>query len=193
MSNVIHGERSRDSCTCVWRDSCTWVPWLIITNVMSHGTHVHESRHIPACFPERSAELWYAWVTSHVWMSHVTHVNESRHTREWVTSRTWMSRSPHVNQSCHHYYYFPAFWAQPAHFSCRNTLPHIVTRYNALQHTATHCNTLQHTATRWNTLWFIVTHRNTPQHTSHAASLGTLQRTFIIESCHTHNRVMSHT
>ena len=71
MWTPTHSSAGRDSFTCVtwlihtcdvtqsyqssalrsgkhagmWRDSCTCVPWLITFVMMSHGTHVHESRH----------------------------------------------------------------------------------------------------------------------------------------------------
>ena len=60
-----------------------------------------------------------------------------------------------------------------------NTLQHVATLYNTLQHThldtrviqclcapATHCNTLQHTTTHCITLHHTATHCNTLQHTA---------------------------
>jgi len=80
---------------------------------ISHGTHMHESRHA------------HEWVTAHIWMSHVTTdthtkswhtyewvtshkktqvsypANESWHTYEWITAHTWMSHGTLMNASRH--------------------------------------------------------------------------------------------
>ena len=51
---------------------------------ISHATHMNESCHT------------YEWDMSHIRMSHVTHMNQPWHTYEWVMSHVWMSHVLHV-------------------------------------------------------------------------------------------------
>jgi len=142
---------------------------------VKHDTHTHAWRH--------ESRHTYEWVVSHKWTSHVTHTHveqlqcdrrnisngESRHTYEWVMSHTRRSHVAHTNESCHTYE-----WVMSHEWTSHVTHTHI-------------CQQLQCDRRDIS---------NSESRHTHEGIISHIQISHIThtnESCHTNERVMSHT
>jgi len=114
---------------------------------MSHVTHINESSHT------------YQWVMILISMRHVTARRRRVMSRTWENHVTYMNESCRV--SCHTSATSQVRSTQPWHVTHMNTSRHLW-EWNmllTLRYTATHCcNTLQHIATHCNIVQHTVAH-----------------------------------
>jgi len=159
-------------------------PWADQPHIwMSHVTHTIElchtyewvMSHLCVCRVLRRVRIWmrmqmrmchtHEWVMPHIWMSHVTHMNKSCRTHEWVMSHTWMSHVTHMNES-------------------RHTHEWVMSHSNAY----TQCG-ISHKNSTYE--WFVC--HICAGHVLRRVHIWIWHATYLNESCHTHEWVMSHT
>ena len=107
MNHVTHNyhkdpQESHVRAPIWWRPASDYVAKNTYIYILSHVTHMNESRH-----KHESKCRMYEWVMSRIQRSHVKYTNESCHTYEEVIhtcmseSHVWINHVIRINESCH--------------------------------------------------------------------------------------------